>query len=130
MNELLTNFVAAGRALSALSPILAAVLVASLGLAGLYRLIDGTTFPNALLVFAGFSIFGSTIGVFMGASSSPIVTSVLPPIIFLIAGYMAYVGSKDFPTEVKVMLPGAVFLLLLNLLFSAFYIKFWLLPSP
>ena len=77
------------------------------------------------MVVAMFATFGSTIGMFMGASASPIVTSILPPIITLISGYLALTASKDMPPKVKVVVPGALVALLLSLLFSAFYMKFW-----
>jgi uncharacterized membrane protein YfcA len=129
MTELLKNFASAWRALSTLTPVFLSAIALSLVLSILYNYINKNIVARALVVFLVFSVFGSTIGVFMGASKSPIVTSLLPPIITLIAGYIAYLGSKELPKEFKELLPGAVLLLLSNLLFSAFYMKFWLLPE-
>lgn len=129
MDDFSKNFHSALRAFSTLAPIFSSGIVLSIVLALLYNYRNKNPFDRTLIVFLVFSVFGSTIGVFMGASSSPIVTSLLPPIITLIAGYVAYLGSKELPQEFKELLPGAVLLLLTNLLFSAFYIKFWLLPE-
>jgi len=129
MGELTKNFHSALRAFSTLAPVFSSGIVLSVVLAVFYKYLNNNLFVRALIVFLVFSVFGSTIGVFMGASSSPIVTSLLSPIITLIAGYVAYLGSKELPQEFKELLPGAVLLLLTNLLFSAFYMKFWLLPE-
>jgi len=129
MADLLKNFASAWRAVTTLAPVFLSAVVLSVLLSVLYKQVNKNALSRALVVFLVFSVFGSTIGVFMGASSSPIVTSLLPPIITFIAGYIAYLGSKDLPRELKELLPGAVLLLLSNLLFSAFYMKFWLLPE-
>jgi hypothetical protein len=62
---------------------------------------------------------------FMGASRSDVVSSILPPIMTLISGYIVYLGSKNLSNEVRKLIPGGVFVLLLSLLFSAYYMKAW-----
>ncbi|MBI1761837.1 MAG: hypothetical protein HYR56_10415 [Acidobacteria bacterium] len=79
-------------------------------------------------VFIGvFAAFGATIGIFIGASSSPTIASILPTVITLISSYLAFTVTKDMPQEFQVVVPGALLAFLASLLFSTFYMKFWLL---
>ena len=84
-------------------------------------------FWKSSIVFLVFSTFGITIGMFMGASKSDIVSSLLPPVITLVSGYLAYLGSKELPEQIKVLIPGGVFALLVSLLYAAYYMKAWYL---
>ncbi len=128
MNELANNMDAAAKALRLLAPVLliCALLVAFI--TWLYFRHTKSEIWRTAMAVAMFATFGATIGMFMGASASPIVTSILPPVITLISGYLAIAASKDMPPKVKVVVPGALVALLLSLLFSAFYMKFWYVP--
>lgn len=125
MGNLVSNFKAAIYALEILLPVFVFGLVLVLSLSGAYRRYLQTTFWPSAMIFMVFCSFGTTIGMFMGASRSDIVSSILPPIITLISGYIIYLGSKDLSNEVKKLIPGGVFVLLLSLLFSAYYMKAW-----
>lgn len=87
-----------------------------------YR-IEQRNFLRAFGFFLTTSTFGLTIGMFMGASEAPIVSSVLPPIITLVSGYLTYQSGKLLNEDLKPLIPGGIFTLLLNILFSAFYMK-------
>lgn len=65
---------------------------------------------------------------FMGASSEPIVSSVLPPITTLISGYLALVKTNGLPQKTRLLIPPSLVLMLGMLQFSAWYIKFYLNP--
>jgi predicted neutral ceramidase superfamily lipid hydrolase len=125
MEDLITNFNAAIYAFKILIPVFTFGLGIVLFLAGAYKGYKQTPFWSSAMVFAVFGTFGATIGMFMGASRSDIVSSLLPPIITLISGYIVYLGSKDLSEQIKTLIPGAVFVLLLSLLFSAYYMKAW-----
>lgn len=125
MDELITNSNAAIYALKILLPVFVFCLTLVLPLAGVYKGYLQSPFWPSVMIFSVFCSFGSTIGMFMGASRSDIVSSLLPPIITLISGYVVYLGSKELPGEIKRLIPGGVFALLLSLLFSAYYMKAW-----
>jgi predicted neutral ceramidase superfamily lipid hydrolase len=125
MEDLIANFNAAIYAFKILAPVFVFGLTLVLFIAGAYKAYKKTPFWTCAMVFAVFGIFGVTIGMFMGASRSDIVSSLLPPIITLISGYIVYLGSKDLSDQMKELIPGAVFVLLLSLLFSAYYMKAW-----
>ena len=125
MEDLTANFSAAAYALKILCPVFlfAALVVCCLAL--MHRRWPETSFFFCLLIFAVFAAFGATIGMFMGASRSDIVSSLLPPIITLISGYIVFIGSKDLSPPIRVIVPCAVLALLVCLLFSAYYMKSW-----
>jgi len=124
------SYKAAWQAFCILSPVLLCTLILSIGLGILYKIYNRNDLRSILMVFAAFSIFGAMVGTFIGviqstavSEKSPIVASLLPPIITLIPSFMAFQSSKKYPGGFKSILPGAIFLLFLNLLFAAFYIK-------
>ncbi len=125
MEELSLNFSAAIYALKILFPVFVFGLMIVLALAAAYKAYQKSAYWSSAMIFLVFCCFGTTIGMFMGASRSDIVSSLLPPIITLISGYIVYLGSKDLSEKVKALIPGSVFVLLLSLLFSAFYMKSW-----
>jgi hypothetical protein len=125
MNSFSTNMDAVGKALSLLTPVVLINGILVIFITWLYFIYANSVIWRTAMAVAMFSTFGATIGMFMGASASPIVTSILPPVITLISGYLALIASKDMPTEIKIVIPGALVALLLSLLFSAFYMKFW-----
>ena len=127
MNNIITNFKAAWFAIEVLMPVGVFCLLLVFILSWVYKKYIHCRFWRSGIIFGMFSAFGSTIGMFMGASKSEIVSSLLPPIITLISGYLAYLGSKDLPVNLKVLIPGGVFVLLVSLLYSAFYMKSWYL---
>lgn len=129
MNDIAANMDAVGKALLLLAPVLLTCGVLVSFITWLYFKYAKSEIWRTAMVVAMFATFGATIGMFMGASASPIVTSILPPVITLISGYLALTASKDMPPEVKVFVPGALVALLLSLLFSAFYMKFWYVAS-
>ena len=129
MNTLFQNFIAAWKALLLLLPVFAFCALSVLSIALLYYKKIHFPFWRVGIICAVFSSFGATIGMFMGASSSPIVTSILPPIITLISGYLAVSAGKEFPIRTRVIIPGAVLVLLISLLFAAFYMKHWYLET-
>lgn len=125
MKDLIANFNAAIFALEILLPTFVFGLALVLSLAGAYKGYKQTPYWTTAMIFLVFCSFGTTIGMFMGASRSDVVSSLLPPIITLISGYIVYLGSKDLSDEIKTLIPGGVFVLLLSLLFSAYYMKAW-----
>ena len=125
MEELIVNFKAAIYALKILLPAFVFALFLVLSLAGAHKAVQQTPFWPGVMIFALFSSFGTTIGMFMGASRSDVVSSLLPPIITLVSGYIVYLGSKELSATVKIFIPGGIFILLLCLLFSAYYMKAW-----
>lgn len=125
MQNLIANFKAAWYALEILIPVIASNLLLILLLSCAYKKYVRCRIWRSTLFFSVFAAFGTTIGMFMGASKSEIVSSLLPPIITLISGYLAYIGSRDLPNKIKVLIPGGVFILLVSLLYSAFYMKSW-----
>ncbi|MCI5145608.1 MAG: hypothetical protein D3923_08765 [Candidatus Electrothrix sp. AR3] len=125
MEDLSLNFKAGVYALKILIPTFIFDIILVLSLACAHKGYKQTPFWSGLMIFSLFSVFGTTIGMFMGASRSDIVSSLLPPIMTLISGYIVYLGSKDLPDEVKIFIPGGIFILLLSLLFSAYYMKAW-----
>lgn len=85
-----------------------------------------TFFMTCFLVFLSFSIFGSTIGIFIGASKNSIVKDILPIIITMITGYFTYITTNNqngVPSWILTLIPAIVLLILLNLVLSAFYMK-------
>ena len=106
-----------------LSPPLVMGALASIVMAKLFSTyLNRSIWPIAALFFM-FSLFGTTIGVFMGASKQPIVASTLPPIITLVSGYIVLTKGADMSPRTRLTLPGALLMLLLMLLFGAFYMK-------
>jgi len=127
MENIIANFKAAWYAVEILIPVAVFCLVLMLFLSWVYKKYFRCRFWRSAIVFGVFAAFGTTIGMFMGASKSEIVSSLLPPIITLISGYLAYLGSRDLPDKLKALIPGGVFMLLVSLLYSAFYMKSWYL---
>ena len=125
MDNIITNFHAAWYAMEILLPVFFFGAVTAALLSGAYKRFAQCEFWKSFMIFSVFSAFGITIGMFMGASKSEIVSSLLPPIITLISGYLAYLGSKELPDQVKVLIPGGVFVLLVSLLYAAYYMKAW-----
>lgn len=125
MDNIITNFKAAWYAFEILMPVAVFCLFVIVFLSYVYKKYIRCRFWRSSIVFGVFSAFGATIGLFVGASKSDIVSSLLPPIITLISGYLAYLGSRDLPVKIKALLPGGVFALLVSLLYSAFYMKSW-----
>jgi len=125
MNNIYNNFCAAKYALEILAPAFAFGLVSVLCVSGAYKAHVQIHFWSSTMLLLVFCSFGTTIGMFVGASKSEIVSSLLPPLITLVSAYVAWLGSKDFPDNVKVLIPGGMFVLLLSLLFSAYYMKAW-----
>lgn len=126
-SELGEGFHAAWRAGQLLLPVITVCSAAALLLAVGYRMWGDTAFLRTLAFFYSFAAFGTTIGLFMGASRTEIVASVLPPVITLVSAYLAYSHTREMPLEFQRVLPGAVLSLLFSLVFSAFYMKFWYL---
>ena len=125
MDNILANFKAAWYALEILVPVALFDLVLIAFLAFVYKKYFRCRVWRSVIVFSTFAAFGTTIGMFMGASKSDIVSSLLPPIITLISGYLAYLGSRELPIKIRALIPGGVFALLVSLLYSAFYMKSW-----
>ena len=125
MSDIIANFKAAWYAVEILIPVTVFCLLLILFLSFVYKKYIRCRIWRSAIVFGVFSAFGATIGMFMGASKSDIVSSLLPPIITLISGYLAFLGSKDLPLKIKALIPGGVFALLVSLLYSAFYMKAW-----
>lgn len=125
MSDVLANLDAVGKALALLAPVVLVCSMLVVLITWLYQKYADTEAWRTAIAVAMFSTFGATIGMFMGASASPIVTSILPPVITLVSGYLAFSASKDMPPKIQIVVPGALVALLLSLLFSAFYMKFW-----
>jgi len=121
----LDGFIAAQVALTILLPVFVFSIVFTFLFAFLYSFYIKSKRYKIMVMFLVFSLFGGTIGIFIGGSKAAIVSSILPPIITLISGYLVFVVSKELSTEIKALLPGAVIVLLVTLLFSAFYMKSW-----
>jgi hypothetical protein len=126
--SLLDNLVTGLRAIVVLLPVFVIGAGSSLVFSFFYYRIVGGRLLRSLMIFLTFSSFGSTIGMFMGASSQPIVASVLPPVITLTSGYLVFLKSASFPLRTRVLIPGALVLMLGMLQFAAWYMKFWLNP--
>lgn len=129
MGDIHNNMNAAVSALLLLTPVLVMCGTLVSVIAILYYKFAKIELWRTAIAVSMFATFGATIGMFMGASASPVVTSILPPVITLISGYLAFTMSKDMPPEVKIIIPGALVSLLLSLLFSAFYMKFWYISN-
>lgn len=125
MAELIVNFNAVVKAISLLLPVGVVCTLLVAALTWLYHRFAETEVWRTFVAIAVFAAFGATIGMFMGASASPIVTSILPPVITMISGYLAFSAAKDMPPKIQIVVPGALLALLISLLFSAFYMKFW-----
>ncbi|TOM02820.1 hypothetical protein CGH85_23295 [Vibrio parahaemolyticus] len=130
MERIQANFEAALYAVEILIPITVFCLVLVVAVSFGYRAYTTFDFFQSTLIFSVFSAFGTTIGMFMGASKSEIVSSLLPPLITLVSGYLAYIGSKDFSDNIKCSIPGGVLVLLISLLYAAFYMKSWYMFTP
>jgi uncharacterized membrane protein len=85
---------------------------------------------EAVLLYGTFGLFGLAIGFFMGAASrdEKVVTALLPVIITLVSGYVAYIAQKNASASFVRLLPGAMCLLLLSTVFTSRYMK--TLPEP
>jgi hypothetical protein len=116
---------AALQTLQVLFPLFMFMTITSIVVSIIYKICKRGGSWNGFLMLLSLSFLGGTIGTFMGASGSPIVSAILPSVITLISGYLILYEKNDLPEQVKIILLGAVFLLLLNLLFSAFYMKNW-----
>ena len=55
-----------------------------------------------------FAIFGAAIGVFIGGAKESIVSTILPSLITLVTGYIAYLATKEMDEEIKKNIPGAM----------------------
>lgn len=125
MGDITSNFETAWSVIELLLPVgifcLTLVILVSFG----HKKYIRHRFEQSGLFFGMFAVFGATIGMFMGASQSAIVSSLLPPIITLISGYLAYLGSRSLPAEIKMLMPGGIFILAVSLLYSAFYSTMW-----
>lgn len=125
---IINNFVTALDAIVVLVPLFVVGTLASVLFSYLYSRSLRERFLRSIMVFLTFSSFGSTVGMFMGASSQPIVASVLPPVITLVSGYLAFVKSANLPLKTRVLVPGALVLMLGMLQYSAWYVKLYLNP--
>lgn len=125
MNNIVANLDAIWKAFLLLTPVLLTCGIIVTLITLLYFKYAKSEVWRTAIAVTMFATFGATIGMFMGASASPVVTSILPPVITLVSGYLAFAASKDMPSETKIIIPGALVALLLSLLFSAFYMKFW-----
>jgi len=125
MDQLFGNFNAAWYALGILLPPMTFGVVLVIGLSAVFKKYLGVLYMQSTTILAVCWSFGMTIGLFMGASKSDIVSSLLPPIITLVSGYIVYLGSKELSSDIKRLIPGGVFVFLMCLVFSAYYMKAW-----
>src|SRR6185436_8035433 len=119
--DLAENFSTITKALVILLPLFTTSLVGSLVLAVFYRLALREKWLRTTLIFLAFSFFGVTVGTFVGASSQPMVASILPPVLALISGYIAFVGSKDVLPATRMLIPGSLVLMLAMLQLATWY---------
>jgi hypothetical protein len=117
---------AAWRAIKLLLPVGIFIIVISLCVVVVYVIVLKShwrrTFGLALM-FAG---FGGTIGIFLGSSATPVISALLPPIITLVAGYVAYLTNKELSAEFRLLVPGALIAFQASLLFGFWYIDYFL----
>ncbi|TAK99021.1 MAG: hypothetical protein EPO07_11215 [Verrucomicrobia bacterium] len=125
VKDLTENFSTLSKALVILAPLFAGCLLGSLFLASLYRFVLCERWLRTLMVFVAFSFFGMTVGMFVGASSQPMVASILPPVIALISGYIAFVGGKNVPVKTRLLMPGGLVLMLVMLQLATWYMKLY-----
>ena len=115
-------------ALDLLWPVRLLPLVLAAAVTLLYAKLSATEIFRRYGFIAMFAFFGATIGTFLGGSEEAEFSAILNALVTLASGYIAYVTSKDLPEEIKVLVPGALTCLLVSILFSNFYIRFFLHP--
>ncbi len=77
-----------------MAPLLVAVLISSVvGLLPFLKFVTGAS--TAFLLAIAFGLVGGTIGLFTGASQSPVVGAVLPALLTLVGGFVTYIIGKD-----------------------------------
>jgi hypothetical protein len=129
-SELCANLAILVRAVVILLPLFAICLLGSMLLSLMYRLALLERFLRTSMVFLAFSFFGMTVGMFVGASSQPMVASILPPVIALISGYIAFVSGKSVPVKTRLLMPGGLMLMLAMLQIATWYMKLYtVLPN-
>lgn len=106
-----------------LLPVFLMILFTTVLSAGLYKRLFNVALLHSGMVIAAFGFFGATIGCFVGSSRSPIVSSILPPLVTLLSGWVALLSSRELPTRMKLLFPGAMVVMMFSLLGSAFYLK-------
>ncbi len=74
-------------------------------------------------VFAGFGLFGSTVGLFIGQSDISSLNIALPPVISLAASYIVISKTDRFSTKIRLIVPAAIGIMLLSLILSSFYMQ-------
>ena len=72
-----------------------------------------------VLIFA-FSLLGGVIGIFVGASQTPVIGTVLPAILTFITGLLAYLFGKETLIEWRPVIPVCIISLLIMSLFGSF----------
>lgn len=76
-------------------------------------------------------IFGTSIGCIVGATESGEISTIITAIITLGSGYITYLTSKEknIDVSIKQLLPGGLTALLLCMLTSLFYMRYYFYPS-
>ena len=74
-----------------------------------------------LTILIAFSLLGTLIGIFTGASREPIMQGLLPAFITFITGLVAYLASKDVLKSWAALVPSCLVVLLLTAVLSSFY---------
>ena len=70
-------------------------------------------------IFA-FSLLGGVIGIFVGASQTPVIGTVLPAVLTFITGLLAYLFGKESMMEWRPVIPVCIISLLITSLFGSF----------
>lgn len=70
-------------------------------------------------IFFLFSIFGSVVGFFTGASREAVVGTVLPILITTVVSYIGYLTAKTIPEDYRKMIPFCVLSLIISCWVSA-----------
>jgi len=117
-------FTAAYTGLLLLTPIVSFCIVVCIVLLCVYKSLGINNLYKGLAISLMFAIFGAAIGVFIGGAKESIVSTILPSLITLVTGYIAYLATKEMDEEIKKNIPGAMIMFLISLLFSSFYMKY------
>jgi len=76
----------------------------------------------------GFGLYGVVVGVFMGASKVSLVNELLPALITVLSGYLAYLATRNTRRNYILIFGPGLITMVLCLLFSTFYHVFFKNP--
>ncbi len=102
-------------------PTLAFILTIAIGTAVLGYLLSRIRIQDSIPAIIAFGTLGGLIGLFTGASKTPVVGSLLPALLTFMAGILTYLFTRDSLSELRPIIPYCIISLIAAGIFGGFF---------